>query len=103
MSSLEASAQGLLSGDISSISSKFRLADRDVEKSNYMRVEVDRLGQAPLRAVLAKRGQRPFDIDYARFIPFPPRIVNYCGVPGSREVSSPRIVEHRMLYICREV
>ncbi len=56
------------SGDTPPISSKFGLADRDVEESNYMRVEVDRLGQAPLRAVLGNRGQRPFDIDYARFM-----------------------------------
>ncbi len=44
-----------------------------------MIVELDCLRQAPLRAV-GKRGQRPFDIDYARFyarisrlIPPPPR------------------------------
>ena len=56
------------SGDTPPISFNFGRADRDVEKSNYMSVEVDRLGQAPLRAVLANRGQRPFDIDYARFM-----------------------------------
>lgn len=31
-------------------------------------VEADYLGQAPLRAVLIKRGRRPCDIDYARFM-----------------------------------
>ena len=39
-----------------------------MEEEQFLRVEIDGFGQAPLRAVLANRGRRPFDIDYARFM-----------------------------------
>ena len=44
------------------------MVDGGREKRISWRIEIDYLGQAPLKAVLGNRDQRSFDFDYARLM-----------------------------------